>query len=287
MSIEPRDPSVETVDEEAETYCYGHPKTPTKLRCSRCDRPICGRCAIPASVGQHCPECVAEARKSAPKVRSAATATAPVVVGIIAITAASFFAQQMIPEYVAHLWSRQFEIATGEWWRLITPVLVHAGVLHLAMNMFVLYIYGQNLEEAFGHVRFFVIYIVSGVVASAFSYAFGGAGPSVGASGAVMGVVGALLVYLYNRRSSQFIAQHLRGMVGFLVLNALIGLISPNIDEMAHLGGLVGGVLLGLGFDRQGAGAAARSPLASQIVTTAAIFGAAVILVVTKTNALT
>jgi membrane associated rhomboid family serine protease len=296
MSMQPRDPAADVVDEAAETYCYGHPKTPTKLRCSRCDRPICGRCAIPASVGQHCPECVAEARKSAPRVRSAATATAPVIIGIIAVTAVSFLAQQMLGrDYTNRLSSLPIGlingelvgIAVGEWYRLITPVLVHAGALHFGMNMFVLYIYGQNVEEAFGHVRFFVIYIVTGVVASAFSYAFGSGEASVGASGAVMGVIGALLVYLYNRRSSQFIAQHLRGIVGFLVLNTVIGFAIPGIDVMAHLGGFVGGVLLGLGFDRQGAGAHARSPIGLQIFTTAALVAGTIALVVTKTNTLT
>src|SRR5918999_196926 len=78
--------------EETE-YCYGHPKTPTRLHCTRCDRPICGRCAIPASVGQHCPECVAEARKSAPKVRSAIAANAPVVSGILVINVVMWLIQ--------------------------------------------------------------------------------------------------------------------------------------------------------------------------------------------------
>src|SRR5919108_206332 len=80
----PTGPSPETAPEEV-TNCYGHPKVPTKLRCSRCDRPICGRCAIPATVGQHCPECVADARRSAPKVRSQMMSTAPAVMTILAV----------------------------------------------------------------------------------------------------------------------------------------------------------------------------------------------------------
>ena len=84
MSTLPPESPGPLVDDAEETFCYGHPDTPTKLRCSRCDRPICGRCAIPASVGQHCPECVAEGRKSQRKVRSTEVKTAPATVTIIA-----------------------------------------------------------------------------------------------------------------------------------------------------------------------------------------------------------
>ena len=231
---------------------------------------------------------MAEAKRSAPKVRSVSAATAPVVVGIIAVTVLSFVAQQMIGnDYTFRLASIPQLIALGEWWRLFTPVLVHAGILHVAMNMFVLYIYGQNAEEAFGSSRFLAIYVVSALTGSAFSYAFGGGNPSVGASGAVFGVVGALIVYLYNRRSSQFIAMHLRGMLSFLALNAVIGFALPNIDIMAHLGGLVGGALLGLGFDRSRGAAKAASPLALQLLTLAVVVGGAVVLVMSKTSALT
>lgn len=286
MSIRPEEPGLGTVDQE--TYCYAHPKTPTKLRCSRCERPICGRCAIPASVGQHCPECVAEARRAAPKVRPTATATAPAVVAIIVLTVVSFIAQQVMGfEYTSRLASIPFLIAQGEWWRLFSPVLVHAGALHVGMNMLVLYIYGQNVEQVFGTVRFVAIYIVSALTGSAFSYGFGGMQASVGASGAVFGVIGALLVYLYNRRSSQFIAQHLRGILGFLALNAVLGLMIPNIDIMAHLGGLVGGMVIGLGFDRTRAGAKATAPAALQLLVVALVVAGSVLLVMSRTAALT
>src|ERR671915_1652945 len=91
MSQEESREQVETTEVET---CYLHPDTPTKLRCSRCDRPICGRCAIPASVGQHCPECVAEARRSAPRVKSALRATAPATFTILGINVVVFVIQQ-------------------------------------------------------------------------------------------------------------------------------------------------------------------------------------------------
>jgi membrane associated rhomboid family serine protease len=286
--MDPRTPgSSEQAVDEAETYCYGHPDTPTKLRCSRCDRPICGRCAIPASVGQHCPECVAEARKSTPRVRTAIVATAPAVLAIIVITAVSFVLQEMgVGDLTNRFASWPGCIQDGEWWRLLTPVLVHAGALHMAMNMFVLYMYGTNAEEAFGTGRVLVIYVGSALTGSALSYASNSTGvPSVGASGAVFGVVGALIVYLYRRRSSQFIRQHLSGMMSFIALNAVIGFVLPNVDVMAHLGGLVGGMIIGAAFDRQHVGAKAMSPALLQLAGVATVTAISVGLVVWKSGA--
>jgi membrane associated rhomboid family serine protease len=283
MSQVPPESGTSTLEEAEETYCYLHPNTPTRLRCTRCDRPICGRCAIPASVGQHCPYCVAEAKKAQPKVRSAMAKQSPVVLGIVIVTAAFYVAQLIIGDRLTfQLASVGPLIADGEWWRLITPVLVHATPLHILMNMLVLFVYGPNVEEAFGSARFFVFYILCGISGSAFSYAFGSGAASVGASGAIFGIVGVLLVYLYNRRSQQFIAQYLRGILGFLALNLVLGFVIPNVDVMAHLGGLVGGVILALGFDRRG-GTEARSPAALQLASTAAVLGGSIALVMLQT----
>ena len=208
--------------------------------------------------------------------------------GIIAITAASFVVQLMtggvFGRYTDALASYRLAIEAGEWWRLITPVLVHAHGLHIFFNMFVFYIYGQDVEAAFGHVQLLLVYIVSGIMGSAFSVALGSGIGGVGASGAVFGVVGALLVYLYNRRTSRFMAQHLQGIMGFLLLNTVIGFLMPNIDLLAHLGGFLGGVAMGFGFDRGTKAARAGSPLGLQIATTAAVLIAAVVMVFYKTN---
>jgi membrane associated rhomboid family serine protease len=283
MSQVPPESGPSTLEESEETYCYLHPGTPTRLQCSRCERPICGRCAIPASVGQHCPYCVAEARKAQPKVRSTMAKQSPVVLGIIVVTAAFYLAQQLEPTLTLRLASFGPAIEAGEWWRLVSPVLVHGSTLHILMNMLVLFFYGPNVEAAFGSVRFFAFYILCGVSGSAFSYALGSGAPSVGASGAIFGIVGVLLVYLYNRRSQQFIAQNLRGIMTFLGLNLVLGFLIPNVDIMAHLGGLVGGVILGLGFDRRG-GAEARSTPALQLATAAAVLGGSVGLVLLQSS---
>jgi rhomboid protease GluP len=235
-------------------------------------------------VGQHCPYCVAEARKAQPKARSTMAKKSPVVLGIIIITAAFYLAQQVMgPSLTFELASFGPAIEGGEWYRLITPVLVHASPLHILMNMLVLFVYGPNVEEAFGSMRFLVFYVLCGISGSAFSYALGSGAPSVGASGAIFGIVGVLLVYLYNRRSQQFIAQYLRGILTFLGLNLVLGFVIPNVDVMAHLGGLVAGVILALGFDRRG-GAEAKSSPALRLVTTLAVLGGSILLVMMESS---
>ncbi|MDQ3939727.1 MAG: rhomboid family intramembrane serine protease, partial [Actinomycetota bacterium] len=241
------------IEQDTTEYCYGHPKIATKLRCSRCDRPICGSCAIPASVGQHCPECVAEARRSAPKVRSAIRANAPAVTTILAINIGMFFLQ-FFPGVTEALVLDPFAIAQGQWYRLITAVFLHGGLLHLLFNSYVRYMLGPNVEQAFGTARFVVMYLVAGLMGSAFSFAIPPDNRSLGASGAIFGLAGVLLVYLYQRRRSTFVAEYLRNIMFFIVANLVLGftLLAGVVDNLAHIGGLVAGILLGLGFDRRG-----------------------------------
>ena len=266
----------EVVTEETE-YCYGHPKTPTKLHCSRCDRPICGRCAIPASVGQHCPECVAEARKSAPKVRTAMGATAPVVTTLLGINVVMFLCQQLISGFTGELLMVPQLIEGGQYWRLITPVFLHANFLHIFMNSYVLYSLGPNVEQAFGSVRFTVMYLAAGFLGNVVSFVIPPDNPSLGASGAVFGMAGVLLVYLYRRRRSAFIKAYLNNIIFFIVANLVFGFLFPGIDNWAHIGGLLGGVVLGFGFDRED-----QLRTASQAIATLVILGGGAVLVFLK-----
>jgi membrane associated rhomboid family serine protease len=251
------DPQVpeQTDASPAQVTCYKHSDTPTGLRCSRCERPICGRCATPASVGQHCPECVAEARRSAPKVRSALRATSPAVFTILILNIAVFVLQVLPPSrsITSSFGLQPFEIARGEWWRLITPMFLHSPgfFLHIAMNSIVLMAFGSQVEQAFGTVRFLAIYLITGFVASATSYAFSACNIlGVGASGAIAGTIGVLLVYLYNRRRSQFVRSYMNQLIGLIVINAIFGVVFPGIDNYAHGGGLASGIFLGLLLDR-------------------------------------
>lgn len=286
VNTNPSDPSLDTTDRTGQTVCYRHRDTPTKLRCSRCDRPICGRCATPASVGQHCPECVADARRAAPKVKSTLQATAPATYAIIAICVAVFLAQYFSDDVTRRFASFGPAIANGEWWRLLSAMFLHSTsfLLHILFNMFILYSYGPNVEQAFGTPRYAFMYLAAGFTGSAASYAFNTCGGfSVGASGAIFGVMGILLAYLFNRRDSQFVRAHLNSILIFIGINLFLGFAIDTIDNYAHIGGLVGGVALGYGFDAGGRAVSA----ARQILTGAVVVGAGIALVMWRTTSFT
>lgn len=273
--LEPARAATEVEDESV--VCYVHTNTPTRLRCSRCDRPICGRCAIPASVGQHCPDCVAEARRSSPKVRGVTAATAPVVTAIIVANIIVYIGQLAAPIVTARFASFPPAIADGEYYRLLTSMFLHSPstIFHIVFNMYVLWAYGAQVEQAFGSFRFAVLYTAAGFGGSALSFAFGSCGTSsVGASGAIFGVVGALVVFLYRRRNRAFVGPYLRGLIMFVGLNLMLGFL-PQIDGLAHAGGLIAGAALGAVLDE-----GRTRPSVPQIVGTAAVVAVAAALVV-------
>jgi membrane associated rhomboid family serine protease len=284
------DPPLGGAETVADTYCYGHPNRPTRLRCSRCDRYICGSCAIPASVGQHCPECVAEARKSAPRVRTAMAVNAPAVRAIIVVTVGVYVIQTLTGNdpVLSRFAAYSGAIADGELYRLITSMFLHAplnarfGILHIAFNMYILSAYGPQVEQSLGTKRFVFAYFATGFVASALSYNLHECVFGYGASGAVFGVVGLLGIYLYNRRTSMLAAHYLRGIGFFVVVNLMLGFAVAGVDNFAHIGGLLAGAALGLGFDR-GTSSQATAPVRVQVATAAAVLGAGVLLVATRT----
>jgi membrane associated rhomboid family serine protease len=289
VSNPPPDSPAAVLDESEETFCYNHPKTPTRLRCSRCDRPICGRCAIPASVGQHCPECVAEARKSAPRVRSVNIAGSPAVYTFLAINVIVFVIQMATrgpgggDELLARGVLSPLDIAHGEWYRLITPMFLHLNTIHVAVNCMSLFFLGPNVEQAFGTRRFVYIYLVSGFIGNVASYVLGSClVPSAGASGAIFGILGALAVYTYRRRANALMNAFFRNIVFWLGLNVVITLTVPFINMWAHFGGLAGGMILAAGYD---SGMEMRSP-ASETALTVGIIGLGVLLTVLRTTQL-
>jgi membrane associated rhomboid family serine protease len=284
---EPPDSLGTLPDESRETFCYGHPKTPTRLRCTRCDRPICARCAIPASVGQQCPECVAEAHRNTRKARSTLRAMAPAVFALIVINVAVYVAQKAFPIVTQRFSSQPVLIARGQWWRLITPMFLHSPFLiwHIVFNTMALFIYGPNVERAYGTRRFVALYLVTGFVAGAVSYAFGPCNVyGLGASGAIFGVIGVLLVYLFKRRRSAAEGQFLRGLLVLVGINFLIPFVYPGIDVYAHLGGLGAGLLLGAGMDSGGSEPAGSG---RQIATLGAVAGLGLLLVLFRSATFT
>lgn len=222
-------------------------------------------------MGQHCPECVAEARRSAPKVRTTLAKQSPGVLAILVINGVIFALQQLVPELTSRFAMSPLLIASGEWWRLFTPMVVHAPdfAFHILMNSVVLFIFGPMVERAFGTARFVVMYVIAGFIGSVASYAF--SPPlvrGVGASGAIFGMAGVLLVYLFNRRQSSFVYAEMRNVVFFIGLNLVIGFSISGIDYWAHIGGLLAGMALGFGFDNEGRTVAA---LPMQIATSIAV----------------
>jgi rhomboid protease GluP len=153
-------------------------------------------------------------------------------------------------------WGANFGPATqdGQWWRLGSALFLHFGLIHLAMNLWALWDGGQLVERMFGHLRFIIIYLASGLCGNLLSLVIqGNEAVSGGASGAIFGVYGALLVFVWRERQ-QLNPGEFRwlfwGALGFSAVSITLGLIIPGIDNSAHIGGLVAGCLLGMLFGR-------------------------------------
>ncbi|KAK9819707.1 hypothetical protein WJX72_001498 [[Myrmecia] bisecta] len=133
-------------------------------------------------------------------------------------------------------------IAAGEWWRLVTPALLHANLMHLAFNQMALNNLGPTVEAFSGRQRFATVYVASAVMGNVFSY-YCSKSPAVGASGAIFGIGGALAVFFYRHRDYFGSASDsvLQSLGQSLALNIVLGLTTRNIDQWAHLGGLVAG----------------------------------------------
>lgn len=197
-------------------------------------------------MGFQCPECVEEAEAST---RSPLTPMGGQVVRdaivtkvIIGLNAALFVLELVVGiDAVISDWgmSPLAVSAGGEWWRMLTAAFLHGSLLHIAFNMFVLWVLGPTLESLFGHVRFVILYLASALGGSIASYAFSPLNTiSVGASGAVFGLMAALIV------AGHHLKRDIRQVVILLAINIVIGFIAPNIDWRAHLGGAVVGALI-------------------------------------------
>ena len=142
-----------------------------------------------------------------------------------------------------------FIFVQHEWWRLITAMFLHGGLIHIGFNMMVLWDFGPPLEELYGSAKFFVFYIVCGAfgyLVSAFLGHF-----SIGASGAILGLVG-LLLAVTTKRGGAYMRQLRSHLVGWLVFLFVLGFVMPVIDNSAHLGGLALGFVIGkVAADRQ------------------------------------
>ncbi len=239
------------VEQQPAITCYRHPDRVTGLRCSRCGRPICGECAVPVPVGQLCPD---DARDRT-RVRRLGETDRPVVtLALLAINTVMLVIEAVMSGGTAGLLEPSVKALCrlgalngpaiaqdGQYWRLLTPMVLHAGVIHWAFNSYALFIFGPILESMLGRVRFLALYVGSGFAGAGASLAFSHTQLGVGASGAIFGLLGALVAFSYRRRTAGGRTM-LQNLLIVLALNLFIGARSANIDNFAHGGGFLAGL---------------------------------------------
>ena len=138
-----------------------------------------------------------------------------------------------------------FLIEQGEYWRLVTPMFLHAGIMHLLFNMFSLFIFGPELEKVSGKARFLTVYFLSGIFGSiATFFVYDSSFTHVGASGAIFGIFGAFGALVYHTK--KMLPQLRQIILPIIGLGVVMTFIGPNINAAAHIGGLIVGFLIGL-----------------------------------------
>jgi membrane associated rhomboid family serine protease len=250
---------------EPTPVCYRHPDRPTWIRCTRCNRPICPECMVPAAVGFQCPECVAAGQAAVREPRTAfggrLTTSSSVTMTLIAVCVAVFLGQLVVGvNQVAGTWG-MWPLAVAvddQWYRLLTSVFLHGSFLHIMFNMYVLYVLGPPLERLLGHVRFLLLFLIAGLGGSVASFSFSAVNTvSVGASGAIFGLMGALVVAGRHMRAD------ITQVLVLIAINVAIGFIAPGIDWRAHLGGLITGAAVAFVFSKAPQG---RQQTAVQVI---------------------
>jgi membrane associated rhomboid family serine protease len=253
--------------EVVEKTCYRHPDRVTGLSCSECGRPICTECMTMAPVGIRCPEHSGKAQGVQRVTRGVQRAAfegtgAKVTKALVAINVGVYVAELVTGGGVNGTGSTIYLhgvlfgplVEQGDWWRLVTAAFLHYGPVHLILNMVGLYWFGSLLEERIGSGRYLMLYLVSGLAGSAGAllWSNGFLTPTVGASGAIFGILGAGLV-LERQRDYVFGGSAL----GVIVINFVLTFSISSISKGGHIGGLVGGILCALGLTRFGRGHAA------------------------------
>lgn len=249
-----------------DNFCYRHPDRVSFVLCQRCLRTICPECQTQAAVGVICPECMAaqRAQQTPAQQRAARRWRRPAPVAavpggrpiatyvILAVTTAVSLLQILLPSLgigSALMFSSVYLLPIPgvpfEPWRLFTMTLVHAGYLHLALNMLALWMLGRILEPLVGHGRFVVLYLISALGGSVAMALIAPGTPAVGASGAIFGMFGALVII------GRHIGAEVTGILIVIAINLAIGFLpGMNVAWQAHVGGLVAGAITGLIYAR-------------------------------------
>jgi membrane associated rhomboid family serine protease len=243
-------------------YCYRHPDRETGVTCSECGRPICTECMYFAPVGIRCPDHSGQpqgAQRVTRGVRRASIEGAGSVVTkiLVALNVAVYLLELAAGGNLNGTGNRIYIegvlfgpfVADGDWWRLFTAMFLHYGPLHLAFNMLALWWFGAAVEQVLGRGRYLLLYLVSGLAGSTGALLFSPDNPTVGASGAIFGILGAAVVL--ERQRTYVLGG---GALGIIVLNLVITFAIPGISIGGHLGGLAGGALGILALSRFGRG---------------------------------
>jgi membrane associated rhomboid family serine protease len=230
--------------------CPRHPDRVSYVRCQRCGRPACPECQRPAAVGFQCVDCIREQAASAPARRNAfggaVRGDTPVVTyALIGLCVVVYLLQLVIPgitrsfAYAPVYTAGAGGVIPAEPWRMLTAAFLHSpsSFLHIAFNMYALYILGKVLEPAMGRARFLALYLISALGGSigVLLLSDNPLQPVVGASGAVFGLFGALFIVQRKRGGD------VRQIVVLIAINAVIGFVVAGIAWQAHLGGLIAG----------------------------------------------
>jgi membrane associated rhomboid family serine protease len=254
-------------DELTAPTCYRHPDRETHIRCQRCSRPICPDCMHPAAVGFQCQECFKEGVRSTRTARTAyggrrpgtAALVTKVLIGLNAVVFLLVAATGGNRSQLLHkLWllpesactQVSFDgrclttvpgVADGAYYQLLTSMFTHVQVWHIGFNMLALFLLGPQLELVLGRARFLALYLLAGLVGSTTVYWLAGVhSPTVGASGALFGLMGALLVVALKVRGD------VQGLLVLVAVNVAITVFGAGfISWQGHLGGFVGGTVLG------------------------------------------
>lgn len=233
--------------EVASTVCYRHPDRSTGVICQRCERHICVSCMHQASVGSHCPECVASGKQKVYTRNTLPGSSAIVTKVLLALNGLAFLAQVALLDANAGGAGRVGEWSvnaiaidlSNDWYRLLTGGFLHVGILHLLMNMYSLYRIGPALEQRLGPVRFGLAYVASLLGGSLLVVLLTPRVSVIGASGAIYGL-GGLLIMLFR---SQGIGLQQSGMMDVVLINVFI-----NLTGAVSIAGHGGGLLVGIGL---------------------------------------
>jgi membrane associated rhomboid family serine protease len=237
--------------------CYRHPDRETGVSCSNCGNPICPDCMTATPVGMRCPDC--SKQRTPVRTMRDVHADPTVTYVLIAVNVLMFIGSSAGGSAFGGggggavfrdlaLWGPAVDIA-NEYYRLITSGFLHSGIIHLGFNMYILYWLGTMLEPSLGHVRFVALYFASLLSGSFGALLLSPTAFTVGASGAVFGLMGAAFVFQRQRGIDP-----MRSGIGPLILlNLALGFVIPNISVGGHLGGLIGGALAAFAMEQLGA----------------------------------